>query len=132
MVANVINRQNYGTWSQSPPKPAQPQPSFASRFRVGQHVSLINGCVLSLGYIQQGRVKQVFPIMPRKDARRMKTPPGWLVVIELKNGSLWFGSEEDLLRDIDKAKLARKKVRTALKVYEAKQRSPKRNPNNAA
>lgn len=114
----MLSQRSYGTWSQvgrSPqlalvPKPQQPL-SVGCKFLEGQRVSVIAGVLLKPTEIQRGRVKRVFAVYPRQDKRWVNVRPGYMVVVELDNGLLWYGSEEDLARDVYKASLAQKKVR---------------------
>lgn len=114
----MLPQKSYGTWSQvgrSPqlalvPKPQQPL-SVGCKFLEGQRVSVIAGVLLKPTQIQHGYVKRVFAVYPRKDKRWVNMKPGYMVVVELDNGLLWYGSEEDLARDVYKAELAQKKVR---------------------
>lgn len=116
----MLSQRSYGTWSQvgkiSPPlalvpKPQQPLPDMGCKFLEGQRVSVIAGVLLNPTEIRQGYVKRVFAVYPRQDKRWVNVRPGYMVVVELDNGLLWYGSEEDLARDVYKASLAQKKVR---------------------
>lgn len=119
----MLPQKSYGTWSQvgrSPqlalvPKPQQPL-SVGCKFSEGQRVSVIAGVLLKPTQIQHGYVKRVFAVYPRQDKRWVNVRPGYMVVVKLDNGLLWYGSEEDLARDVYKASLAQEKVRGALKV----------------
>lgn len=121
----MLSQRSYGTWSQvgkiSPPlalvpKPQQPLPDMGCKFLEGQRVSVIAGVLLKPTQIQHGYVKRVFAVYPRQDKRWVNVRPGYMVVVKLDNGLLWYGSEEDLARDVYKASLAQEKVRGALKV----------------